>query len=397
MNMKKMIFIFMLAIIANFAFSQSQPDTTYEYYFLTDSPIDSTLFYKNVYHYDLDGKTLYINNIYKEYYFYSFYLVVKPGDYITYFDYDESNQVRNIFMLNENTDTIFKQSFNLIGNDLEYVYQIQKNGKLINYARYYYYNIRNRVSTSLLNEALNHINDIITYSYYHSDSIDIELFDTSTSQYNLISKIYFSYLSNNMVQKCIQSYNSRVFTLDLSYDNNQRCNAIECSLTILDSCSDKYWYFTETFNENGQSSEISKMPYDSSCYKFQDFYGVKENYYYGENKDLMFSKVYWNNSTNHWTIYTSKYYKYNSTRINNIKRQTISIFPNPVNDNLTIKNEEIPIKEVCFYNILGQKVKQVSVNSCETTLDVSSLPIGMYIAKIKTEAGILTRKVQIMR
>ena len=59
----------------------------------------------------------------------------------------------------------------------------------------------------------------------------------------------------------------------------------------------------------------------------------------------MFSKDYSNNSTNHWTINTSNY-KYNSTRINNIKRQTISIFPNPVNDNLTIKNEEIPIKEV---------------------------------------------------
>ncbi len=397
--MKKIVLIILLATIANFAFSQSRPDTTYEYYFLSNSPSDSIFFYENIYHYDTGGRPLYIENIYKRTNFFSQYLTVSSGNYVTYYEYDESFQEKLIFMLNENNDTIFKQSFFSKGNDLEYLYQIRKNGKLVNCARYYYYNIRNRVSTPLLNEVFRHLNiKVDEFSYYHSDSIYIEFFDTLSSQHILASKIYFAYSQDNKVERCIQKNIDRFFTLDLFYDNSQRCNRIECTLTLeSDSCSDRFWYFTQTFNEYGQPLEMAKMPYNSLCYNNSDFYGVKDNFFYGENNKLLSSKVYWNDADSNWSIYSSKYYRYNTTKINYIKKETISIFPNPVNSVLMVKNEGVPIKEVCIYNISGQKVKQFHLNSCENTLDVSCLPAGMYIAKIKTEEGLLTRKMQILK
>lgn len=79
------------------------------------------------------------------------------------------------------------------------------------------------------------------------------------------------------------------------------------------------------------------------------------------------------------------------------QRNDISIFPNPANNQLTLDNEQSKIKEVIIYDILGRQMKQVIVNDVKTTLDVSTLPAGIYIAKINTEQRIITRKVQVVR
>ena len=76
---------------------------------------------------------------------------------------------------------------------------------------------------------------------------------------------------------------------------------------------------------------------------------------------------------------------------------SLSLYPNPAITNLTLKNGEIAIQEISFYNIIGQQVKQIFVNSMQTTINIQDFPPGMYIAKINTEQGILTRKVQVIR
>ncbi len=397
MNMKNKILIILIVFIANFCFSQSQYDTTYKYYFLTDSPTDSILFYKNIYHYDLDGKIQYIENINKEFYWCSGDYFILAGNYVTYYEYDNNNQIKCIFMLDNNKDTVFKEIFTLINNDLEYVYQIKSNGKLVNYYRYYFYNIKNRKSTSLLNEALSQLDGYFTYSYYHSDSINFEMFDTLSSEYYLCSKIYFTYLSNNIVQRCILNSESVSCTLDLSYDRDLRCNGIECTKSLLDSsCSDKFWYLSETFNENSQTSEISIIPYFSSCFQFYN-YGRKENYYYDENNNLISTKVFDKDSLGNWDIYVSKYYKYNLTNIHAAKKSEIKIYPNPVLSELIIDNGQSLMKEVSLYDIMGRKVKQFSVNAPSTIIDVNDLLNGIYVVKISTASGVFMRKVQIMR
>ena len=397
--MKNRILIILLALIANLCYSQNQPDTTYEYYFLTNSPTDSTLFYKNIYHYDLDGKIQYIENINKYFYWCSGNYFIKTGNYVTYYKYDISNQIQRIFMLDKNKDTVCKQIFTLLNNDLEYVYQIKSNGKLVNYYRYYFYNIKNRKATSLLNEAFNQINayGYYTYSYYHCDSINIEMFDTLSSQYDVYSKIYFTYLSNNLVQRCIQNTKTVSCTLDLSYDSDLRCNGIECTKSLVDSCSDKYWYLSETLNENKKLSEILIIPYFSNCFKNFMYNERKENYYYDENNNLISVKVFDKDSLDNWDIYVSTYYKYNSLNINDINKKIISLFPNPASNQIILDNGNCLMETVYMYDVTGREVKRFSINSNKTTLDISDVQNGMYVVKINSEQGIFTRKVQIIR
>ncbi len=98
-----------------------------------------------------------------------------------------------------------------------------------------------------------------------------------------------------------------------------------------------------------------------------------------------------------WNIYISKYYKYNSTSINIIQDLGITIYPNPASEQISITNKNIKIKEVFICDIMGKQINGFLVNDNQTMLDVSNLSAGMYVAKINTEQGIITRKVQIVR
>ena len=67
---------------------------------------------------------------------------------------------------------------------------------------------------------------------------------------------------------------------------------------------------------------------------------------------------------------------------------SLQIYPNPVNDKLTITNYEGG--EVTIYDVMGRRVAAVETGrapslqttSPETAIDVSNLPSGMYFIKI---------------
>ncbi len=69
---------------------------------------------------------------------------------------------------------------------------------------------------------------------------------------------------------------------------------------------------------------------------------------------------------------------------------TISIFPNPTNDTLTIDLKNSDLKEVIIYNELGQQIKEVTTSE----VNVSNLATGIYFFKIISQNGkIATKKI----
>lgn len=72
----------------------------------------------------------------------------------------------------------------------------------------------------------------------------------------------------------------------------------------------------------------------------------------------------------------------------NISISTIIIQPNPASGELRIKNAELKIENIEIYNVLGKKIfnRQPEANSQKLiTIDVSSLPSGLYFVKVKGE------------
>ena len=69
----------------------------------------------------------------------------------------------------------------------------------------------------------------------------------------------------------------------------------------------------------------------------------------------------------------------------------LTFYPNPVVDYLNISTTE-NIKDVTIYNLLGQQVLHKTVNGLGSTLDLSGLPAGNYIARVNTSNAVKSVK-----
>ncbi len=76
----------------------------------------------------------------------------------------------------------------------------------------------------------------------------------------------------------------------------------------------------------------------------------------------------------------------------------VSLYPNPANNNFTIKTGHLAATAVTVYNLQGQRMLQrefVGKNAAALTLDNLQLAPGCYFVKITTDKGIVTKKVVI--
>lgn len=58
-----------------------------------------------------------------------------------------------------------------------------------------------------------------------------------------------------------------------------------------------------------------------------------------------------------------------------------SIYPNPVDQMMTVQSENV-IQQVCIYNILGVKVKELVINDKKVLMDLSELHSGAYVVEV---------------
>ena len=80
-----------------------------------------------------------------------------------------------------------------------------------------------------------------------------------------------------------------------------------------------------------------------------------------------------------------------NTGIENIfKRSSISIFPNPAHDFITLNTVIEGV--LTMTDVSGRIIKQVIITSNETKINVSQLPKGCYIISIQSEDGVVSSK-----
>ena len=67
------------------------------------------------------------------------------------------------------------------------------------------------------------------------------------------------------------------------------------------------------------------------------------------------------------------------------------IYPNPVSEKLNVSAESLT--NVSVYSVVGQKLIDIDVETNECSLDVSDLENGVYILKLSSRKGVITRKI----
>jgi hypothetical protein len=76
-----------------------------------------------------------------------------------------------------------------------------------------------------------------------------------------------------------------------------------------------------------------------------------------------------------------------SNGIAEVAAQNVSIYPNPVKNELFIQSEQ-PVEKVEIINLSGRTVETLRATSLQNgaqSINVSSLPAGVYLVKIGTE------------
>ncbi len=77
---------------------------------------------------------------------------------------------------------------------------------------------------------------------------------------------------------------------------------------------------------------------------------------------------------------------------NNIDYSSLSVYPNPVSQDLNIKSQHV-ITHLEIYNLIGQKVLEKTIGVAEAQLNVSHLSPGVYLVKIDSEGSSETLKI----
>ncbi len=70
--------------------------------------------------------------------------------------------------------------------------------------------------------------------------------------------------------------------------------------------------------------------------------------------------------------------------------RAIRIFPNPLISDLQIQSN-LGIKTISIYSVLGQKIRDFESDS--SPIDLNELPSGLYILKLSTEKGVVTKQI----
>lgn len=78
--------------------------------------------------------------------------------------------------------------------------------------------------------------------------------------------------------------------------------------------------------------------------------------------------------------------------VSDLESVKVSAYPNPVVNQLNISSKQ-NIKEVKIFNVNGQLVLNTKANNNTTSVNVSTLKSGVYVAQITTDKGIETIKV----
>lgn len=85
----------------------------------------------------------------------------------------------------------------------------------------------------------------------------------------------------------------------------------------------------------------------------------------------------------------------NFLNLNTINSSKFNIYPNPVNDIVTIINKEnISVEEIIVYNLNGKMIQNVKFNqSTELQVDISHLKSGVYNLHLITNQGVVVEKI----
>ncbi len=83
------------------------------------------------------------------------------------------------------------------------------------------------------------------------------------------------------------------------------------------------------------------------------------------------------------------------TNVNELGAATARLYPNPATENVTI--EAANMNRITVINAVGQVVYDREISAERTQLNIASLEAGIYMVRINTENGLVTKRMSVVR
>ncbi len=80
-----------------------------------------------------------------------------------------------------------------------------------------------------------------------------------------------------------------------------------------------------------------------------------------------------------------------TTGLNSYLENNISLYPNPANDYIDVRVDELNVTNMEVYDVYGKLINTVNVIDNPTRINVSGLATGMYFVRVTTEQGVATK------
>jgi hypothetical protein len=82
-----------------------------------------------------------------------------------------------------------------------------------------------------------------------------------------------------------------------------------------------------------------------------------------------------------------------TTSVDAVTNSEVSVFPNPVKDNLTVNTNSAKPSYLVIYDVAGKTIYQSQITSAQAIVDTKNFPKGIYFLQIRNETGLITRKI----
>ena len=73
----------------------------------------------------------------------------------------------------------------------------------------------------------------------------------------------------------------------------------------------------------------------------------------------------------------------------------MAVYPNPATDRFTV--EGLGLNHVSVYNTIGQLVFDANCEGNSTVINLSNVETGVYMVRIATENGMVTKRITIIK
>lgn len=219
------------------------------------------------------------------------------------------------------------------------------------------------------------LNNIMMYEYFFYTEKDIYV---NNWQVESLAQAVDSCVLSNID---FNGFSKKIFGSTLLLPSNTWVNVI----TYVDYYTNKIYHQIPSSNY-GETANYNLVVYPIEEHKISRLsfllkgYDVYKDSYSAKYDDIKISAIY-------------NLPKFLSFNIVNISK--FNIYPNPVNDILTISNpENISVDEIIIYDLTGKNVKKADFhNGNEMQVDVSNFKAGVYSVHVNTKQGTEVKKI----